>query len=164
MAELRTKGEELGKQFDAKVDKVLDEKQMKRLKELQIQREGAAAFARPEVVAKLALTDDQKAAIKKIQDDARAQARAAFDPNATAEERQAAMTKMQESRAKVLKDIMAVLNDDQLTGWTELTGKEFKFPQNGFGGFGGRGGPARAIRPPPIITDCAEQVLNLLVK
>ena len=39
IAELRTKGEELGKQIDAKVEKVLDEKQIKRLKQLQLQFE-----------------------------------------------------------------------------------------------------------------------------
>jgi Spy/CpxP family protein refolding chaperone len=137
IAELRTMAEGLSKKIDAKVEKVLDEKQMARLKQLQIQREGAAAFTRPEVVTKLALTDDQKAKIKKIQDDARPQGRAAFNRNASPEERQAAISKMQQSRAKVLKDIMDVLNDDQLLAWTELTGKEFKFPQGmGMGGFG----------------------------
>ena len=49
--------------------------------------------------------------------------------NATAEERQAARTKMQETQAKVLKDILAVLDEKQLTSWKEMTGKEFKFPQ-----------------------------------
>ena len=75
-AELRTKGEEVGKQIDAKVEKALDATQMKRLKQLQIQFEAAAAFTRPEVVAKLALTEDQKTQIKKIQDDAGTQVRA----------------------------------------------------------------------------------------
>ncbi len=139
MAEIRTKSEELSKQSDAKVAKVLDEKQMKRLKQLQIQREGAAAFTRAEVLGKLALTDEQKAKIKKIQDDARTQGRPAFNPDASPEERQAAIAKMQESRAKVLKDIKATLSSDQLTAWSELTGKEFKFPQGR--GFGGPGGP-----------------------
>ena len=156
LAELRTKGEGLSKQVDAKVEKVLDEPQMKRLKQLQLQREGTAALSRPEIAAKLALTDDQKAKIKKIQDDARAKARAAFSPDASPEERQAAFAKMQESRAKALKDTLAVLNDDQLLDWTQLTGKEFKFPQGrGFGGFGGPGGrggpggPGGPGAPPP---------------
>ena len=140
IAEFRTKGEELSKKIDGKAEKILDEKQMKRLKQLQIQREGAAALSRPEVVTKLALTPGQQDSIKKIVDDARTATRAAFNRNASAEERQAAMTKMQESRAKTLKEALAVLNDDQLMDWTELTGKEFKFPQSGmgFGGFGGR--------------------------
>ncbi len=140
MAELRTKGEELGKQVDAKIEKVLDADQMKRLKQLQLQREGAAAFSRPEVATQLKLTDDQKKKIKSIQDAVGTAARAAFNPDSTPEERQAARTKMQESRTKTLKDIKAVLTDDQLVEWTELTGKEFKFPQ-GFGGFGGRNRP-----------------------
>ena len=51
------------------------------------------------------------------------------------------MTKMQNHGQRCSRT-MAVLNDDQLLGWTELTGKEFEFPQNmGFGGRGGPGGP-----------------------
>jgi len=157
MSELRTKGEALSKQVDDKVGKILDEPQMKRLKQLQIQMEGIGAFARSEVIAKLALTDDQKAKIQQIQENGRPQGRPAFDPDATPEERQAAFAKMaekmQESRAKMLKDALAVLTDDQLMDWTELTGKEFKFPQGrmgfgGFGGPGGRGGPGGPGGPP----------------
>jgi hypothetical protein len=139
MAEIRTKGQELAKQTEAKVAKILDEKQVKRLKQLQIQQEGAAAFGRAEILTKLEVTDEQKADIKKLQDAARTQGRPAFNPDATTEERQAAMTKMRESRAKLLKDILAVLNDKQKATWTELTGPEFKFPQGRAGGFGGRG-------------------------
>jgi len=136
MAEIRAKGEELSKQADGKLEKVLDEGQMKRLKQLRIQRAGAAAFTNSEVLAKLALTDDQKAKIKEIQDAARTQGRGAFNPDATQEERQAAMAKMREAQAKVLKDILATLNSDQSKTWSELTGPEFKFPQGR-----GRGGP-----------------------
>jgi Spy/CpxP family protein refolding chaperone len=136
MAELRTKTQEVNKQTDAKLAKILDEKQMKRLKELELQRAGAAAFSRAEVLAKLGVSDAQKAEIKKIQDAARTQTRPAFNPDATAEERQAARAKMQESQAKLLKDIVAVLTEQQLATWKELTGKEFKFPQGR--GAGGR--------------------------
>jgi Spy/CpxP family protein refolding chaperone len=139
MSEIRAKTDELNKQSEPKIAKVLDENQMKRLKQLQIQQEGSAAFTRPEVVAKLNLTDDQKAKIKKLQDDAMAQMRSAFNPDASQEERQAARAKMQESRAKTLKDIVALLNSDQAKTWSELTGKEFKFPP--FRGFGGGRGP-----------------------
>jgi hypothetical protein len=142
MAEIRTKTQALTKQTDAKLEKILDETQMKRLKQLRIQRSGAAAFTTPDVVAKLALTDDQKAKIKKIQDEARAQGRAAFNPDATPEERQAARTKMQESQAKVMTDILATLTTEQSATWTELTGPKFKFPQ--MRGRGGRGGGAGA--------------------
>src|SRR5262249_43266251 len=53
IAELRKKGEEMSKQIDEKVGKVLDATQMKRLGQLQIQRDGIGAFSRPEVVSKL---------------------------------------------------------------------------------------------------------------
>ena len=52
------------------------------------------------------------------------------------------MEKMQKQRADTMKSALAVLDDDQLVEWGKMTGKEFKFSQQGFGrgGFGGRGG------------------------
>ena len=147
IAELRTKGEELGKKIDGKVEKGPRRETNEAAEAVADPREGAAALSRPEVVTKLALTADQQAKVKKIVDDARTQGRAAFNRNASAEERQAAIAKMQESRAKTLKEALAVLNDDQLMDWTELTGKEFKFPQGGMG-FGGFGARRPAGNPP----------------
>jgi len=134
MAEIRTKTEELSKKSDVKIAKVLDEKQVGRLKQLVLQRDGANAFTRADVVAKLGLNDDQKAKIKKIQDDARANRPTIDFQNATPEERTEFRTKMQEAQTKTLKDTLGVLNSDQAKTWSEMTGKEFKFPA-----FGGRG-------------------------
>jgi len=134
MAEIRTKTDELNKQSQGKIVKVLDEKQVKRLNQLVIQRDGPAAFTRAEVLTKLALTDDQKAQIKKIQDAVTANRPTFNFADATPEERQAFFTKMQESRAKELKDVLGVLTSDQMKAWSDLTGKEFKFPQMRRGG------------------------------
>ncbi len=54
---------------------------------------------------------------------------------------------MTKQRADTMKSALAVLDDDQLVEWGKITGKEFKFSQQGFGrggfggGRGGRGGP-----------------------
>ena len=142
MADLRAKTEPVNKKFEAQLEKILDTTQMKRLKQLRTQRTGAAAFSNAEIVTALALTDDQKTKVKEIQAAARPQGGAgAFNPDATPEERQAAMAKMRETRAKALKDMIALLTPDQAKTWADLTGPEFKFPQGrGVGGGGGRRG------------------------
>jgi len=50
---------------------------------------------------------------------------------------------MQKQREKVQAYVLAALTDEQRAKWAEMKGKEFKFPQPKFGGFGpgGRGGP-----------------------
>jgi hypothetical protein len=147
-ANLNTKNEEMRKKMEEKLEKILDEKQVKRLKQLQIQREGAAAFSRAEVLTKLGVSEEQKATIKNIQDTARIQrekaatssradAEALAKLNVSAEEKAkfkktqeiARKQKMQEARVNLLKDLVAVLNEQQLATWKEMTGKEFEFPQ-----------------------------------
>ena len=141
--DLRKKGEEAMKKFDVdgKVAGILDANQVKRLKELQLQREGAAALLRPEVAKKLGLSQEQQDSIKKIQDAARPTGRPTFDPNESQEDRQARIKKIRDQMDKAQKDSLAVLNDDQSLDWTNMLGKPFKFPA--FQGFG------RGNRPQP---------------
>lgn len=126
--EMRKKAEEATKGVEEKVAGILDAKQVARLKELQLQREGAAALARAEVIKKLDLTEEQQAKIKKIQEDARPKGNL-FDPNQSNEDRQAAFKKMREQMEKAQKDSLAVLSDDQMLEWTNMCGKTFKFPE-----------------------------------
>jgi Spy/CpxP family protein refolding chaperone len=127
--EMRKNAEEATKGIDEKVGKILNEEQGKRLKQLQLQREGAMALNRPEVIQKLALTADQQAQIKQIQEAARPAGGPRFDPKQTDEERQTAVKKIREKREKAQKDCFAVLNDDQMLDWTKMCGKTFKFPE-----------------------------------
>jgi hypothetical protein len=136
------------KGLDDKVGGILDATQSKRLHELVLQRQGAAALTRPEVVKQLTLTPDQVTQITKIQKDA-APTMASMprmDPDQSPEERrtamQAAFKKMQAQGQKAQKDSLAVLNDDQMLEWTKMCGKTFKFPE--LPAFGRRGG-----NPPP---------------
>ena len=131
---MRKKFEEATKGIDEQVSKVLESKQVERLHQLQLQREGAMALSRPDVIKKLDLSEEQQAKIKKILEEARPQGRSGFDPNQTEAERQAARTKMREQFEKVHKDCFAVLTDDQMLDWTNMCGKTFKFPERqGFG-------------------------------
>jgi len=145
-ATARKKAEEVTKQTEEQLGTILDAKQLERLKQLKLQRDGVQALLREEVVAKLKLNDDQQAKIKKIIDDSRGQRPGRFNPDQSDEERKAAFAKMQEQRETTKKSALAVLDDDQLLDWTALVGKEFKFPQGGFGPGGpgrGPGGPGR---------------------
>ncbi len=141
--DMQKKMAEAGKKTQAEVDKILDAKQLERLKQLQVQIQGVQALSDPDTVAKLKLSQDAQDKIKKIVDDSR-QNRPQFDfRNATDDERKEFMDKMAKQRADTMKSALAVLDDDQLVEWGKLTGKEFKFSQQGFGrgGFGGgRGG------------------------
>ncbi len=132
--EMRKKFEEGSKEIDGKVAAILESKQAERLHQLLLQREGAMALSRPDVVKKLDLSEEQQTKIKKILEDARSAGRPSFDPNQSNEDRQAAFRKMREQFEKAQKECFAVLNDDQMLDWTNLCGKTFKFPERqGFG-------------------------------
>lgn len=128
-AEMRKIGEEIGKQADEKLNKILDEKQLARLTQLRLQREGTAAFGKPEIAKQLDLTKDQQDKVRKIQEENAG----SFVPP--------------DQRQQQQSDLMALLTDGQKAKWAELKGKDFTFPEPQFGfgpgGPGGFGGPMR---------------------
>ncbi|MCA9067968.1 MAG: hypothetical protein KDA84_03545, partial [Planctomycetaceae bacterium] len=78
---------EMAKKTDEAINSVLDEKQKKRLDELQLQMAGPAALVIGEVAEKLNLDQEQKEKLRKIQSDNRSTQRFDFR-NASSEERQ----------------------------------------------------------------------------
>src|SRR6185437_67931 len=78
MAEMQKKNEETTKKTDAAVAKVLDKKQLTRLNQLQLQREGVNAFHRPDVAKQLDLTEEQETKMQEIQAKAMEEGRAGF--------------------------------------------------------------------------------------
>ena len=146
-SEMRKKFEESGKEIDEKVGKLLDAKQAERLHQLTLQREGAMALTRPEVVKKLDLSEAQQAKIKKIQEDARPTGRTGFGPNQSNEDCQAAIKKMREQFEKAQKECFAELSDDQMLDWTNMCGKTFKFPERQAFGRGNRQRPQPVPQP-----------------
>src|SRR5262245_52085465 len=64
LADLRKKTEESGKKADEQLARILEPKQLARLDQLQIQREGVGALNRPEIVKKLALTEEQQTKVR----------------------------------------------------------------------------------------------------
>jgi uncharacterized membrane protein len=131
-----------GKAFEEKLNKILKPEQQARLKQLNLQRQGAMALSQPELAKQLGLTEDQQKKIRGIQESGR--------PNfqdLSPEERQKLMAEIRERQEKVQGEVLAVLTDEQKAKYAELKGKEFTFPQFGFGG-GGRGGNGQRRRPP----------------
>src|SRR5262249_30681216 len=69
--ERRAKFQELRKEGDKQVAKILDKKQAKRLKQISLQLQGTMAYSNPEVAKALDLSDDQKKQIADIQKETR---------------------------------------------------------------------------------------------
>jgi len=119
------KNQELAKEGDKVVADVLKPEQAKRLKQIQLQQEGARAFNNPEVTKALNITAEQKQKLKDIQDTA-SKERASIQQAARGGDRQEAMKKMADLTKKTNTEAMALLTDDQKTKWKELTGEPFK--------------------------------------
>jgi Spy/CpxP family protein refolding chaperone len=121
------------------VAKILTPDQMKRLKQIQLQQQGAQALADPEVQKKLNLTDEQKEKVKTITEDSRKEMREITQ--AAQGDFQGVREKMQSLRKETNEKVMAVLTDEQKKSWKDMNGEPFKGQINtGFGGRGGRGG------------------------
>jgi hypothetical protein len=121
-----------------KVDEVLLPPQRERLAEIMLQLEGARALRRPEVAAKLKLTDDQKQKLEDVLS-------AGFGgggggPGGFA----AAMEEMN-------KKAMDVLTADQQAEFTKMKGKKTEVSMQdimGAGGFGGKGRKGKGNKGP----------------
>jgi hypothetical protein len=110
---------------------VLDANQLKRYKELVLQREGPLAAARKDVAEALKLTEEQRKQIQAIQqglNQERMQSFQSLGRDAAPEERQKAMLKLEESQAKAGERVLALFNDARKAAWKEMTGAPFKFP------------------------------------
>jgi Spy/CpxP family protein refolding chaperone len=124
------------------VASILDQTQMKRFRQLELQRMGASALMRPSVAKELGLTSEQKSKMQEVQAQQREQMRDLFQggfQQMSPEERQQAMQKIRENQEKANAAMLNVLTPQQKTKWAEMTGKPFKFPEFG-AGMGRRGG------------------------
>jgi hypothetical protein len=128
--------EEMNKKTEEMINMVLEPKQTERFGQLRLQRAGVGAFNRLDIAEKLALTQEQKDKMQKIQEANRP------DPSAFAsfrdmseEERREAFAKLREKGEKANAEILNLLTGEQKESWAKLQGKKFEFPpQQGFGG------------------------------
>jgi Spy/CpxP family protein refolding chaperone len=131
----RKKGEEIQKKADDMASMILEPKQLERLQQLKLQREGVGAFNRDEIVKKLGITGEQREKIRKIQEEARQAGGGGFQnfQNLSQEEQRELFAKMRERGEKMNADILAVLTPDQKASWEKMQGKKFEFPPPQFG-------------------------------
>jgi hypothetical protein len=138
--------EELAKKAEAAAKSVLTAAQLKRLGELQLQREGATALARKEVADKVGLPEATRAKIETMISQHNDQIRQQFSERpANQEEAQKRAEEMRKGREKLRADILALLTPEQKAKWDALLGKPFEFQQGGGGG--GRPGAGGFQRP-----------------
>ena len=126
---------EKGKELQVKVDKILDPKQLTRMKELSIQQRGPEAFEDEEVAATLKLSDDQKKKLATIRDDAADKQQEII--KALSEgggDRAAIGEKIQALRKELGEKAVAVLTPEQRESFEKMKGAKFDFPR-------GRGRP-----------------------
>jgi hypothetical protein len=121
-AEIRKRFESVDHQAEQKLSESLEPGQIERLKQLRLQHDGVAAFSRADVVAQLALSDEQQSKLRTLAD----HNSIGFGPPQQNPKAQAAA--------------LALLSDEQQAKWTKLVGTEFHFPERRGPGFGPPGG------------------------
>ena len=121
---------------DKALGKVLDDKQMNRLRQIGLQQQGAAAFGNPEVQKKLKLTDDQKEKIKTINEDFDKERGEIFQSMQGGGDREEAMKKFATLRTETLDKVKTLLTDDQKKTWESMTGAPFEVKFEGRRGGG----------------------------
>jgi hypothetical protein len=112
----------VGAETEKALSKVLDAKQMKRLRQIGLQQQGSFALMNPEIQDKLKLTNEQKEKVKTINQEAGEKMRDLFQGGFNEEAR----TKMTQLRKETMDKITGVMTDDQKKTWKEMTGEPFE--------------------------------------
>ena len=154
MEKFRKEAEKRAPEVEKQIAEILDKPQFKRLKQLEVQRQGVDALVRADIIQALGLTEDQQKEIKETiegrnrkQEELGAQMRGMFQGGGfrdmSEEERAKAREKMEQLgekgralRSEAQKNAMGVLTDDQKAMMPNLMGEPFEFPR-----FEGRRGP-----------------------
>lgn len=146
--EMMAKITKLATQAEEKLGDILDPAQMDRLIGLMIQQNPVGSISHKVVSEKLGVSDEQKASLKKVQEETGAKMREAFSGGPPGPE---SFAKMEELRKESETKSMDVLTADQKAKLESLKGEKFEFPAPEFGrgqgggrGPGGPGGPGGA--------------------
>jgi predicted nucleotidyltransferase len=120
---------EKGKELQGKVDKVLNEKQAGRVKELSLQRRGVDALQDDAVIAELKLSDEQKQKLDAVRDEIADKQQEIFKSLASGGGDQGQVReKMMELRKEGGEKAMAILTDAQREQFEKMKGPKFDFP------------------------------------
>lgn len=113
---------------------VLDAKQQKRLREIELQQKGTNALADASVQKDLKLSEDQTKNIKTIIEDSR-KARAEMFKDLKGGDFAGMREKMQAMQKETNEKLNEVLTAEQRRSWKQMQGEEFKLVTPGGGGF-----------------------------
>ncbi|HEX3315902.1 MAG TPA: hypothetical protein VHR72_13465 [Gemmataceae bacterium] len=109
------------------LSEVLNEKQAKRLRQIELQQRGVAAFTDKMVSTELKLSDDQTSALKTIATDSAKAMRGGGGFGAGGRE------KIEAARKEAMEKAEDVLSADQKKMWVVMTGEPFKIEMPAFG-------------------------------
>lgn len=123
-ASIRPAIDKVNAKYDEETFKLLTADQVKRLKELFIQFNGAAAVPHPVISKDLGITDDQKTKIKALQDANQKKLIESFGAGGSPEEARKTIEKLQD---ELKDDIEKLLTDDQKAKFKEMQGTKFEF-------------------------------------
>jgi Spy/CpxP family protein refolding chaperone len=129
-----------------KVAAVLTPEQNTRLKQIRLWALGSSALTDDDTAKDLKLTDDQKEALKMINEESgkKSMEIGAGFRGADEEQRNKLMAQMAEIRKETEAECMAVLTDEQKAQFTKMKGEKFDLPMGP-----GRGGPGGGRRGRP---------------
>jgi Spy/CpxP family protein refolding chaperone len=135
--ERRTKMQESAKATQKAVGEILNEKQQKRLKQIELQQQGGRALANEEVAKTLNLTDEQKEKVKTIVAEGRPAAGGGAGQRGQRPDEET-LKKMAEARKARDEKLLNILTPEQKAKYKELTGEPFKgtITRPQFGGAG----------------------------
>jgi hypothetical protein len=167
MEKFRQEAEKRAPEIEKKIRDILEPAQYKRVKQIEMQRQGVDALLRADIIQALTITEDQQKEIKEVlekrnkkREELGEQMRGMFEGfgDMSDEEREQLRAKGEEMREKgraiqteAQKAAMAVLTDDQKAMMPNLMGEPFEFRRpegRPGGGPGGRrpGGPGQGRR------------------
>ena len=118
IAGARKKVNAIAKRFDGLLEVVLEPAQHKRLKQLQLQREGLQALDRPDFQKQLEVQEAQLKEIQELLTEGRKRIEDAGGDRKAAEQH----------RAQLERDVMKLLSDQQKDKWIAMKGKTYQFP------------------------------------
>jgi Spy/CpxP family protein refolding chaperone len=120
--------EELTRDNERFLDQVLEPAERRRLDEISLQVAGLLLATSPRFATKLGLTDQQKADLKRHQDEARKELADVLHSKS----KEGRQEKLAELRKTSRKRLMDVLNDEQELKWKLMTGAPFDAAQFGY--------------------------------
>lgn len=118
------------KKIDEEVDKLLEQPQRDRLKQLVLQRQGLAALAEEKVAKELGLEPEQKDLVKQIMDDQRKKTQEFFQKmlsDGGGFQQDQVTTHMKKLREQTEQDLAIVMTPEQKSKWDEMLGPKFEY-------------------------------------